>query len=501
MLKKLPHSVYNWVSLIGATIALITLFMIIFLFAIVTFTGRGGSYLGLVIYIILPAFLIVGLILIPIGMWIKTRKERRAKVREESKWPTIDLNDIRHRNAFIIFAVGTTIFLFLSAVGSYEAYHYSESVQFCGTTCHNVMKPEYTAYQHSPHARVACVECHVGEGADWFIKSKISGLYQVYAVTLGTVPRPIQTPITNLRPARETCENCHWPEKFYAQELRTEVHYLNDTSNTEWRINLNMKIGAEHSAKGLEEGIHWHINPNIKIEYMASDPSRENIPWVRYTNKKTGKVYIYEDQNEPLTQGQKDSLELRTMDCIDCHNRPSHNYKPPAFFVNNAIAAGDIPQDLPGIKNLSMEICAKEFSTTDSAMQYIKNELDTFYKENYPEIYSNSYALVKKAISGLQSNYKMNIFPEMNVRWDAYPNHIGHLEFKGCFRCHNDNHTSEEGRKISKDCNQCHTIMAQGPAGSMESASAGNSLEFLHPDGDESWKEMLCVDCHTGLNP
>lgn len=500
-MKKLPTSVYNWVSLIGATIALITLFMIIFLFAIVTFTGRGGSYLGLVIYIILPAFLITGLILIPIGMFIRIRKERKQKVKEELQWPQINLNDIRHRNAFLIFAIGTTIFLFLSAVGSYEAYHYSESVQFCGTTCHSVMKPEYTAYQHSPHARVACVECHVGEGADWFIKSKISGLYQVYAVTLGTVPRPIQTPITSLRPARETCENCHWPEQFYAQEMRTEVHYLNDTSNTEWRINLNMKVGAEHSALGLAEGIHWHINPNIKIEYIASDRTRENIPWVRYTNKKTGRIVIYEDQNEPLTKGQKDSLEVRTMDCIDCHNRPSHNYKPPAFFVNSAMTAGDIPKDLPGIKNLSMEICAKEFSTSDSAVQYIKNEIESYYKENYPDIYSSKRSLIRKAISGLQNNYVKNIFPEMNVRWDAYPNHIGHLEFKGCFRCHNDNHMAEDGRKISKDCNQCHTIQAQGPAGNMEFATAGNPLEFRHPDGDESWKEMLCVDCHTGLNP
>ncbi|MEK6552102.1 MAG: NapC/NirT family cytochrome c, partial [Bacteroidota bacterium] len=225
MKLKLPHSSQNWISLIGVTIALISLFMIIFLFAI-TFTSGGGTYLGLVVYIILPGFLVFGLIMVPVGMFLKVRRDKKHHVLPKREWPQVNLNDIRHRHAFFIFAIGTTIFLFLTAFGSYEAFHYTESVEFCGRLCHEVMKPEYTAYQNSPHAKVACVACHVGEGADWYVRSKLSGLYQVYAVTLGIFPRPIETPISNLRPARETCEQCHWPQKFYSRKLVTQRHYL-----------------------------------------------------------------------------------------------------------------------------------------------------------------------------------------------------------------------------------------------------------------------------------
>ena len=212
---KLPTSFYNWTSIIGATVALISFFMIVFLFVISAIFNQGSSYLGVVIYVALPVLLISGLILIPVGMIIKFNQRKRRAAGKERQWPLIDFNDYRQRNAFMIFSVGSAIFLLLSAVGSYEAFHFTESVEFCGVLCHKVMKPEYTAYQNSPHARVACVECHVGKGADWYVRSKISGLYQVYAVTMGTYPEPIPVPIKNLRPARETCEECHWPEKFF----------------------------------------------------------------------------------------------------------------------------------------------------------------------------------------------------------------------------------------------------------------------------------------------
>ena len=265
---KLPRSVYNWVSLIGAVIALISLFMIGFLFVISFFLDRGGSYLGLVIYIILPAFFVTGLILIPVGMLWDIKKRERSGY-QEKRLPYVDLNEVAHRNAFLIFVSGTILFLFVSALGSYEAFHYTESTEFCGTLCHTVMKPEFDAYQNSAHARVRCVDCHVGEGADWYVRSKMSGLYQVYAVLANVYPKPIPTPISNLRPARETCEKCHWPEKFYSRKIRLEKHFLNDEKNTEWNISLLMKVGPSHSTQGLEEGIHWHINPDIKIEFVS----------------------------------------------------------------------------------------------------------------------------------------------------------------------------------------------------------------------------------------
>ena len=502
MKLKLPYSTQNWFSLIGATIAVISLFMIIFLFVIAFLFRQEHSYLGLIVYILLPAIMITGLLLIPIGMYITLRKSKKAEKDKIADWPRIDLNDLRHRNAFFVFAIGTTIFLFLSAVGSYEAFHFTESVEFCGTICHRVMDPEYIAYQHSPHARVSCVDCHVGTGADWYIRSKMSGLYQVYAVLADVYPRPIPTPVKNLRPARETCEQCHWPQKFYAQKLRLERHYLNDEENTQWDIRLKMKIGADHSALGLTEGIHWHINSDVIIEYIASDDRNEELPWVRYTNLKTEEIIIYQDEENPITDSLIVPKNIRTMDCMDCHNRPSHSYRPPAFFVNEAITAGTIPIELPGIKSLAMEICSEEFSSGDSDKNYIRSTILEYYESEYPEIFEEQKALVEQGIEGLQSAYSNNIFPDMKVRWSAYPNHIGHLEFNGCFRCHNDRHISDSGKTIEKDCNLCHTIEAQGQPDNIEFAKSDAPLKFKHPvDIDGEWKESLCTDCHTGLNP
>lgn len=497
---KLPASFYNWTSIIGATISIISLFLIVFLFVISTVFNQGSSYLGVVIYIALPTLLVIGLALIPIGMLIKFRRDRRHGERQALRWPMIDFNDYRHRNAFMIFSVGSTIFLLLTAVGSYEAFHYTESVEFCGTLCHKVMKPEYVAYQNSPHARVACVDCHVGSGADWYVRSKLSGLYQVYAVLANVYPRPITVPISNLRPARETCEECHWPQKFYSRSFRVEKHYLADGENTEWDIHLQMKTGPSISALGQQEGIHWHINPDVRIEYVATTGDRENIPWVRYTDLSTGKVTVFEDEENKLQPGQMDTLEIRTMDCMDCHNRPSHNYQTPVYFINNAITAGNIPKELPDAKYMAMEVLNDDYTTTDSALMAIAGEFNTYYSAMYEDLYNSDKELIDQAIAGVQGEFQKNVFPEMKVKWNAYPNHIGHLEFNGCFRCHNDKHREQGGKVISMDCNLCHTIVAQGIPGQMMTGGLDNPLEFNHPnDPNQGWKGKFCVECHKDL--
>jgi hypothetical protein len=498
---KLPQSFYNWTSFIGTLISIISLFMIGFLFVISMFFAQGSSYLGLFMWIVLPSFLVIGLLIIPAGMIIKYQKDKKHKVVYAKVWPKVDLNDPKVRNAAMIFGIGSVFFLLISAIGSYEAFHYTESVKFCGTLCHEVMKPEYVAYQNSSHARVACVECHVGTGADWYVRSKLSGLYQVYAVTLGTYPKPIPTPVRNLRPARETCEECHWPQKFYARQMLVERHYLSDENNTEWDINLQMKTGPAYSALGLQEGIHWHINPDVKIEYVATEPERQNIPWVRYTNRKTGESVIYEDEANKLTQQQLDSLEIRVMDCMDCHNRPSHDYHTPVRFINNAITAGNIPRDLPGIKSLAMTVLGGvKFSTTDSAMNYIQTEVLNYYQANYEDVFNEKKDLIDKAINGIQEEFKKNVFPEMGVKWSAYQNNIGHLEFVGCFRCHNDRHQEKSGRVISRNCNLCHSIVAQGMPDTLQTTSVNGFLEFVHPnDPDAQWKTDLCSECHKDL--
>lgn len=497
---KLPRSFYNWLSLTGAIISIISLFIIVFLFLISFFFDQGSSYLGLFIYIILPIFLVIGLILIPIGMYVKAKRDRKRVEQSKRRWPLIDLNRKHTRNAFFIFSLGTLVFLMLSAVGSYEAYHYTESVEFCGTLCHKVMKPEYVAYQNSPHARVACVDCHVGPGADWYVKSKLSGLYQVYAVTTGNYPKPIPTPVRNLRPARETCEECHWPEQFYARKLKYRKHYLADYDNTEWDITMKMKIGSNYKALGLNEGIHWHINPDVKIEYIASDEQREEIPWVRYTDRKTGKTVVYQNPDTTIDASKVNPEEIRSMDCMDCHNRPSHIYRPPQEYIDDAITAGEIPKNLPDIKVAAMDILNNDFPTTDSAMEFIETEINFYYELLYPEIYDTNKAAVDQAIQVIQEKFKLNVFPGMKVDWKVYPDHIGHLHSEGCYRCHNDKHVSAEGYTISRDCNLCHDIVAQGTPAELQVTNTLDSLVFEHPvDIDESWREIHCAECHRDL--
>lgn len=499
---KLPRSVDNSISIIGALIAIVSLIFMAFLVIVSLFLDQGGAYTGLFTFIILPALLVIGLVLIPIGMYFKIRRVKKSGVPMKDSWRVIDFNIPSHRNAVLIFSLGTLVFILLTSVGSYEAYHYTESNEFCGEMCHTVMEPEYTTYQESPHARVGCVECHVGEGATWYVKSKLSGLYQVYSVLTKKYPQPIETPVHNLRPARETCEQCHWPEQFYPNQIIKERHFIADSANTEWNIHLRMLVGPEHHAKGLTSGIHWHINPNVKVEYISMTDKREFLPWVRYINLETGDTIIYKDIENELDEETLASSTPRVMDCMDCHNRPSHQYLTPQDFTDRQIAAGKIPRSLPNIKKIAMEILFSEYFTNlDTAKMTIRSRINEFYETEYPELFETRKDSIEKAIAGVIEGYQKNIFPYMQASWDAYPDHIGHMEYDGCFRCHNDRHTSESGRVISKDCNLCHTIMQQGTPDNPQVALFNESLEFVHPVKLKGgWNEGLCSECHRYLH-
>jgi len=497
---KLPNSYYNTLTMVGTVIAGLSAVIIVFSMIAHFLFDTGGSYAGIIVYIVLPVFLIIGLILIPVGMNRHSKRLRKAGGKSIGKWVVIDMRNPRQWNIMALFIGGTVLFLILTGIGSYQAFHYTESNEFCGTLCHEVMEPEWTAYQGSPHSRVACVECHVGAGAEWYVRSKLTGLYQVYSVLFNKYSRPIETPIHSLRPARETCEECHWPEKFYSYRLRNQRNFLANEANTEWNIQLKMKIGPEVRAAGLSEGIHWHINKDVQIEYVASDEKREFIPWVRYVNTATGDTVIYEDIYETVDAEAMDTLEMRVMDCLDCHNRPSHHYLPPQEFVDDMMAAGEISTDLPEVKFLAMQLFNQEFTDRDTGNMMIRTGVREFYEMNYPHVLDEKAGLVEQATGSLQAGFAKHFFPYMRVSWDAYPNHIGHTEFNGCFRCHNGNHESDDGRVISRDCNLCHTILGQGTREEYMTASIDSSLEFVHPvDMGEAWKEMACSDCHRYL--
>jgi hypothetical protein len=498
--KRFPNSVYNPISLFGAILAIGGFVAIMLLIFYDRVLQPLPPYFGIVVFIILPAFLVLGLILIPVGMFYERKRRTRTGDLTHTKSIHIDFDQPAHRRAAIVFGSGTIIFLLATAMGTYWTYEFTESVTFCGEVCHTIMEPEHTAYQKSPHARVTCVECHVGAGADWYVKSKLSGAYQVYAATFNLYPRPIPTPIENLRPARETCEQCHWPDKFHGSRARTFNHFKIDEENSYWPIRMLIRTGGGDRETGEAEGIHWHLSLYSQVDYIATDRQRQVIPWVRVRDR-DGNEKIYQDEYEPIDPDSLGNYEIRTMSCIDCHNRPSHIYNSPSRAVNESLASGQIATDLPSAKRIAIESLLAEYSTKDSALAAIGEYIRSSYADEYPDVAESRGEDIEQMIVEVKDIYQFNFFPEMKVRWDVYPDNIGHFSSPGCYRCHDGKHVAEDGSTIGDDCSSCHVILAQGPESGATISVDVDGVEFIHPeDIDEAWKEMACSECHTGAS-
>ena len=480
--KQRPSLFRNWISLIGIVVGVGALFSFLLLFVLDAVSHFSNPYVSILTYLVVPVFLIGGMSLAFLGAW----RERRR--RAHGTGPTslqIDLNQPRDRRNLAAFVTGSVVFLLLSAIGSYNAFNFTESVTFCGETCHKVMKPELTTHDHGPHARVSCVECHVGRGVSWFVKSKLSGSYQLYSVAFDKYPRPIPTPIKNLRPARDTCEECHWPQSFVGNLDRTFNYFQSDATNTPYSIRLLLKIGGSDPRRGPVGGIHWHNLPGNRVEYVATDDARQTIPWVRVTDAQ-GKVTVFKTAR---FTNDVSGMELRTMDCMDCHNRPSHRYLSPEKAVNQAMALNRIDPGLPWIKTNAMFVLTQKYETETEATTRIAELLAARYPGD---------ARAAAAIPVVQQIYSENFFPEMKASWASYPDNVGHMIWPGCFRCHDGNHKTEDRKTTIKanDCNTCHTILAQGAGAELDQlAPAGQP--FKHPGGDLDG-DNSCTECHNG---
>ncbi len=495
MKRIFPGSFYNIITLIGGSIAIVSFGLILFLMLLESLAENPKPYMGIVAFVILPVFLIIGLAIAIIGILREHRRERLGKP-HGLRLPTIDLSNPRHRTAFVIISIAGILLLMFSAFGSFQAYEHTDSDEFCGQTCHKVMEPEYTAYQFSPHARVGCVKCHIGPGADWFVRSKISGSYQVYAVLFNKYPRPIPTPIVNLRPAQQTCEQCHWPKHFFSEKQHVNTYFLPDEHNTKWTLNLLMKIGGGNIEAGPTSGIHWHMNIANEVTYAALDPQRQIIPWVR-SRKPDGTVTIYKTTDMQVTDDTLKKAFMRRMDCIDCHNRPTHIYHPPARSVNHVMSLGWIEPRLPDVKSLGVKVLEIPYATKQGGLDSISMAVRDYYRQNFPAIAESAKTAIDRTADELQKIYARNYFPEMRVDWKKFPDNLGHLYYLGCFRCHDGKHVSDDGKVLSKDCNTCHTILAQQFENDTLRLSLGG-IDYRHPvDVGDAWKEMNCSDCHN----
>ncbi len=450
MRHHLPSAARNPTSLVGVAVATATGVLFLGLLVLETLGLLRNPYVGLLLFVAIPALFLVGLMLIPVGIWRRRRRLALGGTTED--WPVIDFRMARTRLVVVTLAVLTLVNGLIVSLAAYGAVHHMESASFCGTTCHTTMEPEYAAYQVSPHARVACVACHVGPGAGALIESKVAGTRQLWQLLSNNVPTPVAAPVQSMRPARDTCETCHWAETSRGDTLRQIRDYADDKPSTETVTTLRLHVGGGRSALNTGSGIHWHMNVDNRVEYITTDGQRQTIPWMKVTDRH-GRAKEYTTPG--TTPAQLAHGEHRVMDCMDCHNRPAHTFAPSAErAIDGAIALGQIPRDLPFVRREAVAAVKASYASNDAALSGIDARLRQVYRAEASSP-SDTLALT---VAGVQDVYRHNVFPAMKVGWGTYPNHLGHVDTPGCFRCHDDSHKTPEGAALGQDCESCHEV-------------------------------------------
>lgn len=493
----------NTVSYLGGLVVVGCAALIALSFALQLTVFQANPYIGIITYLVLPGILTFGLLVFLWGMRRESLRRRRAGSDAAPPFPAIDLNDPVQRRIASRVAVGGLLVAVILVVAGYHAFLFTESVFFCGRICHTVMEPEYTAYLNSPHARVTCVECHVGSGASWYVKSKLSGVRQVFAVALHSYERPIPVPIEDLRPARETCEHCHWPEKFFGAQLIRNPHFRYDESNTAEQISFLVKTGGGNPrlGTGAGAGIHWHMLLDNRVTFAASDRQLQVIPWISVT-KAGGAVVEYVADGTDLTAEQLAALPRRTMDCMDCHNRPTHIYTPPETAVDRAMASGLISRELPWIKKVAVEALVVEYPDSEAAARGIREDIESFYRDRHPAVAAQQPDRIEEAVRTTVLIYGRNVFPKMKVDWRTYASNIGHRNWPGCFRCHDGRHRSKDGATLTAECSICHTEPVRTPLSPLGEVALSSDLPWHPMELAGKHAEILCTRCHAaGYRP
>jgi hypothetical protein len=450
LLPRLPDTVSNPLSLLGMAItsAMAILFIVLTLLHLAGFLTN--PYIGLLVFVAVPTLFLLGLLLIPVGGRLSARRRRLHP--DAEAWPVIDLRQPRQRTVLVAVIALTLVNIVIVSLAAYGGVHYMESTEFCGQVCHTTMEPEYVAHQAWPHARVSCTQCHVGPGAGAFVEAKLAGTRQLFQVMTNRAPKPVPPPPHLIRTARETCEGCHSPEIFRGDRERVIREYADDEANTETVTRLRLHVGGGSARLGVGTGIHWHMNLDNRIEFAPAGGDEDAIPYVRLTDRQ-GTVREY--FAEGVTASQLAGRPLQQMDCMDCHNRPAHTFFfTPQRAVDSAIAEGRLPRELPFVRREALAAVTATYVDRTAALAAIAARLRGFYTSRG----DIEPALVRRAVTATQDVWSTNLFPAMSVAWGTYPNHIGHVDSPGCFRCHDDSKKSADGKVISQDCELCHTL-------------------------------------------
>jgi hypothetical protein len=425
-----------------------------------------NPYVGLLGLAFLPAVFMAGLIAMPIGILLRRRKLTKdgALAEEIPAFPRLDFNDPHIRRVTLVVVVLTVVNAILLASSTAGALGFMDSPKFCGTVCHKVMQPEYTAYQNSPHSRVKCVQCHIGPGASFMVRSKFDGLRQVYKVLTGSYAHPIASPVHTLRPARDTCEGCHWPAKHYGDKLKLIGRFAEDEKNTASFTALLLKTGGGAKNAGQQHGgIHWwHIYADNRIRYLAADARRQEIAWVELTTP-DGKRTEFVREAAQAPSPDRIQAGARLMDCIDCHNRPTHLFETPAKETDAVLQRQAELRSLPFYKREVVKAASSAYPTHEAGVAGVRDAVGKFYATTYPEIAANQAALVARGSEEAARVYDRTVFPEMNTNSKTHPTNIGHDDSPGCFRCHDGNmKNAKSGEVIPNDCDTCHGILVDG---------------------------------------
>jgi NapC/NirT cytochrome c family protein len=430
--------------------------------AIALFAGLfDNPYAGLVVSIVLPGALVLGLLLIPLGMWLERRKRRRHPD-APTEWPVLDFGRSSVRRAALVITALTAVNLVIVLLAGYSSLHWMESPSFCGQVCHEPMKPQFSSWSAATHARIACVGCHIGEGPSAFIHAKLAGVRQLSHVITNSYQRPTP-PGAEMAPGAQaqTCRGCHRPEHQVRDRAVAIREYADDEANTETLTVLELQFGVPSRSP---RSIHWHADPRVRVEYVATDDTKETIPYVKVTDANGAvKEFVAADVGEDARQ----RGTRRVMDCIDCHNTVGHPIAATAEqAVDRAIAAGAISRQLPHARREGVRVLKASYPSEEDAVRGIDREFRTFYQSRGGAIDEQA---VTRTVAALQDVYRRNVFPEMNVTWGSYPDRRGHVSSTGCFRCHDGSHKDKGGATISGDCEYCHTQL-ELPAPALESA-------------------------------
>jgi nitrate/TMAO reductase-like tetraheme cytochrome c subunit len=431
----------HWLAMLGLGLVLTAIVLWSCLLTMRLRQGQDNPYIGLATLAV-GGVLVLGAIAAPIGLYFGRRRlrEKLVVVDRKAAWSRL-----------IAFLLVVSLFnLVVVSQSAVRAVHTMETRQFCGS-CH-VMKPESRAFDQGPHAGILCVDCHVGEGTQGYIESKIGGTRQLISVLSDSVEKPIASAIESGRmiPSAETCEECHWKAQPAKAKLRMIRHYGDDERNTPETTVLTMYVGGARMG-----GIHGaHHGDGIQIRFVATDAKRQDIPWVEYTNSKTNVKRTY--VRNGASAASFDASPRITMQCFDCHNRPAHSFQLPDRAVDQALLLGRMSVSLPFLKKTSVEVLKADYPSSEAAASAIPAALASYYAKTYPELSRTRAADIEEAGQVIADVYSRNVFPELGVTWGTYPDNLGHQSFPGCFRCHEGEHADTGGETITKNCFRCH---------------------------------------------